>query len=198
MIKIPAQELVPFSPCQAIQHLHASLRLGTRLHLSFEFEGDLAALVLPAGTGGRTDEIWRHTCVECFLQDGDGYFEVNVDSAGAWNVYRFDSYRAGMRPWPDAVLNDHQFTLSARSAHLSATLDLPHAARITRYNLCAICNTVSNTTQAGTAVESATSKRASAFEGTDTGPVTHFFALNHAGSIPDFHASNGFRPVIHA
>lgn len=46
---------------------------------------------------GRTDGLWRSTCLEIFglLPDGS-YAEFNVAPAGHWAAYKFDSYRHGM------------------------------------------------------------------------------------------------------
>lgn len=46
---------------------------------------------------GRTDGLWRSTCLEIFglLPDGS-YAEFNVTPSGYWAAYKFDSYRHGM------------------------------------------------------------------------------------------------------
>lgn len=47
-----------------------------------------------------TNELWRTTCFEAFVQPdgGAGYFEFNFATSGAWAAYRFAGYRAGMTP----------------------------------------------------------------------------------------------------
>lgn len=55
-----------------------------------------AGLKLPAPTsGGPADGLWRHTCLEAFVQDGagPGYREFNFSPSGQWAVYRFDAER---------------------------------------------------------------------------------------------------------
>lgn len=91
------------------------------LHLCFELHGDLDAVRLPGEgaegrvQGARTDGLWRHSCFEAFVsavlsptpatvdEAGGGrepYVEFNFAPGGDWAVYRFDGYRAGMRPEP--------------------------------------------------------------------------------------------------
>lgn len=46
----------------------------------------------------RQDQLWQHTCFELFFS-GKGeerYWEMNMSPSGAWNMYSFSSYRAGM------------------------------------------------------------------------------------------------------
>jgi hypothetical protein len=54
--------------------------------------------VLPAGDGGRADELWRRTCFEAFLRasDEDAYQEWNFAPSGDWAAYDFCAYREGM------------------------------------------------------------------------------------------------------
>jgi hypothetical protein len=48
----------------------------------------------------RTDELWRTTCFELFLQfdDEERYVEFNFSPSTRWAAYAFDSYRDGMVP----------------------------------------------------------------------------------------------------
>ena len=64
--------------------------------LDFLVEGDIGALRLPAAAEpGPADGLWRHTCLEAFVQDGDGpaYREFNFSPSGQWAVYRFTAER---------------------------------------------------------------------------------------------------------
>ena len=56
----------------------------------------------PPGEPLRTDELWRTTCFELFIQPegGEGYFEFNFAPSGQWAAYRFDGYRSGMADLP--------------------------------------------------------------------------------------------------
>ena len=95
------------------------------LRLRFELRGELDAVRLPepldGGAPRRTDGLWRHTCFEAFVAapagpgstaasaasvdtaDSVPYVEFNLAPSGAWAIYRFDGYRAGMRPEPAVV-----------------------------------------------------------------------------------------------
>jgi hypothetical protein len=81
------------------------------LRLRYEVAGDAASLRWPAPLGAAPpapeDGLWRGTCFEAFLAApeaaGTGYVEYNFAPSGAWACYRFDGYRAGMRPQPCAV-----------------------------------------------------------------------------------------------
>ena len=68
------------------------------LALRYDLAGDLEALMIPPrASPERTDELWRHTCFEAFVQvPGGGYHEFNLAPSGQWAAYRFDGYRRGM------------------------------------------------------------------------------------------------------
>ena len=53
------------------------------------------SLVVPEFHGkGRGDELWKQTCFELFLYDGDGrYREFNFSPSQQWAAYRFAGYR---------------------------------------------------------------------------------------------------------
>ncbi len=56
----------------------------------------------PPDAPERADNLWQTTCFEAFLATDDGgYYELNFSPSTEWAVYRFDSYRAGMRPSDD-------------------------------------------------------------------------------------------------
>jgi hypothetical protein len=65
-------------------------------HLRYTVTGDADALAIPApASPGPADGLWRHTCLEAFVQDGDGpgYHEFNFAPSGQWAVYRFRAER---------------------------------------------------------------------------------------------------------
>ncbi|MDO8802255.1 DOMON-like domain-containing protein [Phenylobacterium sp.] len=69
------------------------------LALTYVVSGDIAALALPpAAPAARTDELWRHTCLEAFVGEGGeaGYYEFNLAPSGQWAAYRFHGYRQDM------------------------------------------------------------------------------------------------------
>jgi hypothetical protein len=71
--------------------------------LRYVLSGDIAALRVPAPSpSGWAEALWRHTCGEVFLGDAQGhYLEGNFSPSGAWAVYRFSGYRAGMTRLPE-------------------------------------------------------------------------------------------------
>jgi len=71
------------------------------LKLAYTVSGDVAAIRLPPKCQpGRADELWRHTCFEAFIRNGDaeGYVELNLTTSMQWAAYRFSGYRADMTP----------------------------------------------------------------------------------------------------
>jgi hypothetical protein len=91
-------------PCAAARiAVEATRHAGGRLLLSYAVTGAIDALRLPpVGPPERRDGLWRHTCFEAFLGTvpGGPYVEINLSPSTAWAAYRFDRYRAGMRPLP--------------------------------------------------------------------------------------------------
>jgi hypothetical protein len=51
----------------------------------------------PRGAAARTDDLWKTTCFEAFVQaEGDtAYYEFNFATSGNWAAYRFDGRREG-------------------------------------------------------------------------------------------------------
>jgi hypothetical protein len=73
-----------------------------RLMLRYRVDG-CSRLVLPRYRGnGRGEGLWKTTCFELFLDDGEGrYREYNFSPNGQWAAYAFSSYRnldADFRP----------------------------------------------------------------------------------------------------
>jgi hypothetical protein len=97
-----ALRLHPDSRCLAATHVDVEIaqpRAG-RLLLSYVVTGTIGDLRLPPhAEPARGDELWRHTCFEAFVRvsPGEGYYEFNFAPSSKWAVYRFDSYRTGMR-----------------------------------------------------------------------------------------------------
>lgn len=72
-------------------------RRGDRLRLSYRIMGAAERIRWPEPkTPARTDELWRSTCLEVFVQTPDGYREFNASPSGEWASYRFAAYRKGM------------------------------------------------------------------------------------------------------
>ena len=103
--------LKPFEPWAAQAGFSCSVRLrqkGRMLLLCYSVHGPLEQLLLPvaADCTGFKPELWRTTCMECFLrpQSGSAYVEWNFSPAGNWWVCAFDSYRVPALQQPDDVL----------------------------------------------------------------------------------------------
>lgn len=66
-----------------------------RLMLRYRVDG-CDSLVVPEFRGkGRSDDLWKRTCFELFLYDGEGsYREYNFSPCQQWAAYRFAGYRS--------------------------------------------------------------------------------------------------------
>ncbi|HKA76229.1 MAG TPA: DOMON-like domain-containing protein [Pseudolabrys sp.] len=70
------------------------------LVLSYIVTGNMGGIRMPLATaGGRSDELWRHTCFEAFVRvsQDTSYYELNFSPSKQWAAYRFSNYRKGMR-----------------------------------------------------------------------------------------------------
>ena len=178
----PIVALTPFAadPSGAIRRIEVRVArpAPTRLLLEFELRGDLAGLLseppdadgAAAEPDGRTDGLWRHTCMEVFIgcADPGPYLEFNLAPGGQWAAYRFSGYRAGMTPL--SGIHPPRIELRSQSERLllAAELEIPAdlaAARL-RLGLTAV-------------VENARRQLG-------------YWALRHAGDRPDFHHPDSF------
>lgn len=138
------------------------------LLLRYSARGNVSALRLPSPAAPvRTDDLWRHTCFEAFLQPGAGprYFEINLSPSTQWATYAFDDTRTGMRNAEE--LSAPGIDVGVRSdgvLELRAALDLRLAGLADapwRLGLSAV------------------------FE--ETNGAKSYWALDHRGGRPDFH-----------
>lgn len=129
---MPAITLTPYpaTPCPAISACAVRYECSPTGFLSLEYrlEGTLAELSIPGEhpAPGRRDELWRHTCFEAFITQGEGpdYWECNFSPAGDWAIYHFTAYRDGMSAPP---LVKHPLITAERDTRrliLRVTLDL--------------------------------------------------------------------------
>ena len=139
----------------------------------YALHGDLGRVCVPrAGSGRRSDGLWRHTCFEAFVAAGDapGYYEFNFSPALDWAAYRFEEYRSGMTAAALAQAPELQVRRTGRQLDLTATVDLaarPLAqAAALRIALAAVIEEVVGTLS--------------------------YWALQHAPGEPDFHHPDGF------
>jgi hypothetical protein len=148
-------------------------RRGDTLSLECAFGGDLSRLALPAPAARpeRKDRLWEETCLELFLAaaGSDGYREFNLSPAGHWNVYRFGSYREGMREDEAVAALPFRASREPGALRIAAALDIGRivpAGGVLEAGVCAVVRTAG-------------------------GKASHW-ALAHAGSRPDFHRRDGF------
>ena len=94
------------------------------LSLRYEITGDIASIVLPdVESPERADGLWRRTCLEAFISDGEAYCEFNYSPSTQWAAYHFARYRSGMAPveMPAPQINR---TGAAEQFHLYTELPL--------------------------------------------------------------------------
>ncbi len=152
------------------------VRRAAALSVEFELRGGLSGLAIPGAPGmpERRDRLWEETCLELFLgiAGAGSYWEFNLSPAGHWNVYRFASYREGMREEPAFASLPFAVRRGAGTLRLSLDVDigtiLP-ADRAADFAACAVVRTTA-------------------------GAASHW-ALAHPGARPDFHRRDGFAPL---
>jgi hypothetical protein len=101
-------------------------RDGSRLALAYRVTGGIRDLLLPElATPDRTDELWRHTCLEAFLgpQPGEAYVELNLSPSTQWALYRFTGYRHGMAV-PEVAPPTIRTEVAANRLTLEVSIDL--------------------------------------------------------------------------
>ena len=148
-------------------------RKETILEAKFLVEGDLYALEIPsqAANPERKARLWEETCLELFLAPCDcpAYYEFNLSPSGHWNIYRFDSYRKGMRE-EESIPAPLLWTVrNAEALRFSFEAD--------------IGNILPKSAQADIGI--------SAVLRSVEGDLTHW-APTHPASRPDFHHKDGF------
>lgn len=150
------------------------------LTLTYVVRGDIGALALPPrAPSTRTDELWRHTCLEAFVGEGGdpGYYEFNLAPSSQWAAYRFGGYREGMAPVADAVDPRIATEATADRFTLRAVLALGALPGLTR----------------GAAWRLALSAVIDQTDG-----LKSYWALAHPPGRADFHHADGFSHEITA
>lgn len=167
-----ALEPHPATPSAAVAALEVEIQWGPcdRLVFVYRLSGQISQIALPAPAApDRTDDLWKHTCFEAFLQPdpGPSYTELNFSPSSAWAAYGFDAERTGMRPAgmlsPPAISTEHHPDRFELRAELSAALD---ASRLWHVGLTAVVE--------------------------DIAGVKSYWALSHPRDVPDFHHPDGF------
>ncbi|HSL92195.1 MAG TPA: hypothetical protein VK863_06065, partial [Candidatus Limnocylindrales bacterium] len=105
----------------------------------------------------------------------EGYWEFNLSPAGHWNVYRFTSYREGMRDEPAFVSLPFELRKGRESLTISLDLD------------------IGKVLPADKGIEAGVSAVIKTIKGTKS-----HWALAHHGPRPDFHRRDGFRLSLSA
>jgi hypothetical protein len=156
----------PTTPSFAVGAIDADVsRVGAGLTVRYRLSGRIGELILPPPAAPvRTDGLWRHTCFEAFVAGEDGgYDEFNFAPSGQWAAYRFDSYRAGMRPLEMAM---PQIVVTSTNEVLELTATFAFAGEGERLGLAAVIEEV--------------------------GGGISYWALTHPPGKPDFHHADCF------
>jgi hypothetical protein len=96
------------------------------LSLRYHLVGAVGRLAIPPpAEAERTDELWRRTCFEAFLQPeaSEAYVELNFAPSTQWAAYRFTAYRDGMTP-ADITAPSIELTTTGDALELAVRLDL--------------------------------------------------------------------------
>ena len=143
------------------------------LTLGCALSGGLSDILVPetAVTPERLDRLWQETCFEFFIAPkGRAYYwEFNLSPSGHWNVYRFTSYREGVRT--ENTIDSLPFIVRRREHNLEVSAEVSldafvHEDQTIEISVCAV-----------------TMHR----DGTMS-----YWALTHPGHVPDFHHRDGF------
>jgi hypothetical protein len=170
------QSLRPFSSPSAngdgALDLQAEARRdGKLLRFGFILSGDVDKIKIPhfARPLRREDELWKTTCFEAFVSTPGlkSYWELNFSPGGAWNCYRFDDYRQGMREELGAQSVEIQPRAGFRGYQLHAAIDLSSVLSLSEALEVSLTAVIEGDEQT-------------------------FWALRHAGARPDFHLRESF------
>lgn len=141
------------------------------MEIAFEILGMLNRYIFdPIEPIRRANELWRRSCFELFiaLPDSREYWELNIASSGAWNLYHLEDYRSGVT---------EVFLKSEPEIRIDPTPN--------RYRLSAVLDITELLLTPSVAVNVAAILLTQNQERT-------FWAVNHPLHQPDFHAREGF------
>jgi hypothetical protein len=137
--------------------------------LSYVVTGKISDVLMPAVTpAARSDELWRHTCFEAFVRalPSAAYYEFNFAPSTQWAVYRFSSYRSGMRVATEIDVPSIEVQSSPDCYRLRAMLDLDRLSGLPREALWRL--------GLSALIEDVTGRKS-------------YWALAHPAGKPDFH-----------
>lgn len=154
------------------------MRDGCLLLLRYIAEGGAETVkAAPEDAPDRTNDLWKTTCFECFIEKpGGGYFEFNFAPSRRWAAYAFDAYRAGMR---DLEIPTPRIKASRMSGDfvLDVGLDLSGVA--------ALADAPDWTMAVSAVIE-------------ENSGAKSYWALKHPPGKPDFHHPDGFDLILSA
>ena len=152
-------------------------RRASRFLADFTVRGTLSELSVPApgAPAARMDRLWEGTCLELFVgpRGSRQYWEFNLSPAGHWNVYRFASYRKGMREEESFASLPFRVRREPDALRLSLEMDVGRIVPADRDGEVSPCAVIR----------------------TRKGGISHW-ALAHSGPRPDFHRREGFRLLL--
>jgi hypothetical protein len=162
---------LPESEAQSLDLQAEVRRDGAFLRFGFILSGDVEKIKIPNFSRPlkREEDLWKTTCFEAFISTpgSKSYWELNFSPSGAWNCYRFDDYRQGMRAEPCAQSVEIQPRAGFRGYQLHAAIDLSSVLatkELLEISLTAVVD----------------------------GEEQTYWALKHAGTKPDFHLRESF------
>ncbi len=168
--------LRPFTACSMAENLSITGSLARQpgsVLIEYLVEGalDRISWSRTSSNTGRCHELWRQTCFEVFFssKDEEAYWEVNLCRNGCWNVYHFTNYRTGMRE--ERAIGQPLLRFVTDGDFLSLTCVLELHGLIDDSSDLEIG--VSSVIQA-------------------TDGSTSYWAIDHQGSVPDFHKRSSF------
>ena len=160
----------PDTPSKAVDRIDVAVARPQPglLALRYTLSGRIAQInFAPPAEPLRTDELWRTTCFEAFVETaaGAGYYEFNLSPSTKWAAYHFSGYREGMAL---AELAPPAIITGANATHIDvdALIYLPPSDAPWRLALTAVIE--------------------------ETDGATSYWALAHAPGKPDFHHADGF------
>ena len=160
----------PATPSDAVDRIDVAVARPQPgvLALRYTLGGRVAQISLPPPAEPlRTDELWRATCFEAFVETapGAGYYEFNLSPSGKWAAYHFAGYRQAMAL---AELSPPAIITGANATHIDvdALIYLPPSDAPWRLALSAVIE--------------------------ETNGERSHWALKHPPGKPDFHHPDGF------
>lgn len=100
-------------------------RRGNFLVLRYEMAGTIESILMAEREyPTRQIGLWETTCFECFfgVPGQDLYWEVNLSTAGHWNIFRLDGYRSGLRE--ELAIEELTVSIDRSAFSLETELDL--------------------------------------------------------------------------